>query len=488
MVSLINPKIVQDPSAYMEFFARVGQGGVRLTDDELTYSMIKYKYPPMRPRINDIIKNREQGATGRLLGEVDLALSSLRAAQALSSDTDKGERSISRPNPTTVEKIDFDKDIRPVPFFKTLMPEDCPGRLFTSLRAMRKQLEFDPAKNPDGLPNMLFARLDRGLIDVLVLWGSQRDYDSWNEEEVNLLRSFILYWIVFVTKTDKAAQETIDISLRSDWGIRAKRLAAIARKLEYDGLAYPVPTAREITTLTERCETREPFRAWVERFTFEQGSDHRQVKSDRSRYLTEFLRYWSSHSGAGRKIATHALIWLQRLYLRKVDKYYDPTSDRDEDLPVDLDHLVAHAHWGFHANAAVNIAPEISKLFFANRYLVGNSIGNLQFLKMEHNRAIGKSTKETTDVSAYVLDLSRWNKVSKKKDESERDWDIERWSEFQCLVELRALILLDTYLKTSGVWNNCSVRSPVRGGALAGNQHWLHPDPGARHPLQPSQP
>ncbi len=74
----ISDKIFAYQDEFIRFFTRLGQGGTRLTDDELTYSIIKHQHPKIRERMDAITK----GDAGRLAGEVDMVLAALRVAKA----------------------------------------------------------------------------------------------------------------------------------------------------------------------------------------------------------------------------------------------------------------------------------------------------------------------------------------------------------------------------------------------------------------------
>ncbi len=60
----IDSQIVTNQEEYIRFFGRLGQGGTRLSDDEMTYSIIKHQYPEIHDRMEEIM----QGPAGRLAG------------------------------------------------------------------------------------------------------------------------------------------------------------------------------------------------------------------------------------------------------------------------------------------------------------------------------------------------------------------------------------------------------------------------------------
>jgi len=98
----VSPGIVADQKEYIRSFTRLGQGGTRLSDDELTYSIIKYNYPEIHDRMKDIMS----GDSGRIAGEVDLVLSALRVSKTLTPwEQAKEWEVIGRPSPAFVSQL-----------------------------------------------------------------------------------------------------------------------------------------------------------------------------------------------------------------------------------------------------------------------------------------------------------------------------------------------------------------------------------------------
>ena len=104
-VQMIPASIAAHPDELIRYFQRIGQGGTRLSDDELTYCIIKQRYPRTHDCMTDIMKS----PAGRLAGEVDLVLAAFRSAKSValspSSEPREWER-IGRPSPKTVGKLE----------------------------------------------------------------------------------------------------------------------------------------------------------------------------------------------------------------------------------------------------------------------------------------------------------------------------------------------------------------------------------------------
>ena len=140
----VDPEITADQEDYVRFFTRLGQGGTRLTDDELTYSIIKHQYPEIHDRMSDIMFQ-----DGRLAGEVDLVLATLRVAKTKAPWENAHEwEVISRPGPTFVSQL---KDMKQVEteFLAMIMQENQAPNLATALKEVRKALSYDEKDRPD---------------------------------------------------------------------------------------------------------------------------------------------------------------------------------------------------------------------------------------------------------------------------------------------------------------------------------------------------
>ena len=165
----VDSKIVADQEEYIRFFTRLGQGGTRLSDDELTYSIIKHQYPRIHDRMKEIMC---QG--GRLAGEVDLVLAALRVAKTTARwDNAKEWEVVSRPNPAFVFQLK-DKGQVLSEFLAMIPQENQPAKLKKALIRVRKALSYDVKKPSKGLPAVLLARLPHELIDVLILFAVKR--------------------------------------------------------------------------------------------------------------------------------------------------------------------------------------------------------------------------------------------------------------------------------------------------------------------------
>jgi hypothetical protein len=154
-------------------------------------------------------------------------------------------------------------------------------------------------------------------------------------------------------------------------------------------------------------------------------------------------------------------MWLQRDYLAKGFQYYDPTSGRDEDLPVDLDHVIPHSLFGDHWR------PQQKRLegsvdrenFRDERQTVGNSLGNYRWLSASENRrrkagrlnAGGKEDvgslqlEERQDGYDLVSNPAEWNAIIPERKEGQC-WSTSDIARFQFVIDMRTLELYERLL------------------------------------------
>jgi len=433
LLQLLDPEIVAHQDEYIRFFGRLGQGGTRLSDDELTYSIIKYAYPDVRARMMEIMKDNQ---AGHLAGEVDLVLAALRVAKVLRPWSEAKEwQVICRPNPEFVsqlkekERMDVEEQ-----FLRLLNPQDEHGCILkTAVIKIREALSYDPDENSAGLPDMLLARLPRELVDVLILFFvNHGDASCWKEDGRKVLCPFVLYWLIFVGDDRKAADRVFQHAYPADenrrWQFSLNSIRDLIEEYEQEGIARVMPRSRQLPCLYEEVNKSDHhLRPWAERF--------KSLDQDSERKPGDALRVLSTN----RELAKRALIWLQRKYIVGEYPDYKPTSDRDDDLPIDLDHLIPYSVFGFDWRLRDKRldADAISDNFHWERGTAGNSIGNFRWLDARVNRRRGNNQIEPVkDDGDLISNLAAWNDLIGKS-----KWSEDEISTFQRLIDLRTLDL-----------------------------------------------
>jgi hypothetical protein len=426
---LVDQKTIENEEEYIRYFGRLGQGGTPLSNDELTYSIIKHQYPEVHDRMKDIM----DGPAGRIASEVNLVLAALRVAKVSSGwDGDGTEwKIIGRPNPAFVSKL------RKIPAvlqeFQMMIPTSCGGRLQEFLEAIRHRLAYHKTTNPGGLPTMLLARLPHQLVDVLLLLQSPTDLDQSKNSELDLLAPFVLHWLLFVTDSDRAAELVFKRHRAQHMSGDRCSLPVLVQEFEKAGISLLLPNKDKLPLLCDEIgKSNHRLRSLPERFA-SLDADHELKTGDALRGL----------SGDREKIK-RALLWLQRDYLAVNYPNFDPTSTRDEDLPIDLDHLIPSSKFGFHwksRDSFIEFA-DLDKNFRWHRGVVGNSLGNYRWLDASVNRSRGDGVIEALDNGAdFIADVSAWESLRKKK-----PWDINDAAEFQTLIDLRTVAIFEKLL------------------------------------------
>ncbi len=156
----------------------------------------------------------------------------------------------------------------------------------------------------------------------------------------------------------------------------------------------------------------------------------------------------------GTTIRTLTAVFQSNLFYRRCF----PTSDRDEDLPVDLDHLIPYDLFGFNWNGGYSKLHEdiiedkkISDNFWSFRHTVGNSLGNYRWLASSKNRGRGKNILIPLEKNGdLVANHDDWN-VLIREQENGKKWSKEHIANFQRIVDLRTLDLYKRLLIETGI-------------------------------------
>ena len=425
----IDESVFTEESEYIRFFERLGQGGTALSQDELTYSIIKHHYPNVHDRMNDIMN----GTAGRLASEVHLVLGAIRVAKVRSGWRPENPwEVVGRPTPGFVSRLKELPEVEAV--FRELIPAAKGGLLLTLLEGIRERLVYDKERNPGGLPVMLLARMPHSLVDVLLLLADlPRSKDGSDS-----LPAFVLYWLLFVSDNDKAASHVYHQFLDAEQGDPADTLPLWIDQFERDGIAHAIPQLEQVKGLHEDIHAgSHRLRGWSERFT--------ALDADAERPTGNSLRLLSTH----RELIKRSLLWLQRRQLSESYPHFDPTSTEDEDLPIDLDHRIPSSTFGFHWKSRDSfIAFEDPDENFRHlRGLIGNSLGNFRWLDASENRSRGAGSLEPDLGEDHQGDeVEPWNHLIRK-----RPWDPDDAAAFQRLVDRRTLELCHTILEEGGI-------------------------------------
>jgi hypothetical protein len=433
VIQQLEADVVNDADQYLRLFQRIGQGGVALTDKELTYSIIKNQFPKIRIAAEEIAANK---VAGRLIDEVDLVLACLRVAKLMmpSKKQESWEFTV-RPNPQWVKKLREDDFQDTKKFFEEFFNGSDEKLALKLIREIRTAIQYS-ADNQLGLPTILLGNLPHELFDVLLLW-AQYGHGTINKD---LMCRFTVYWLIFVHNNDKAA-----LQIYADF--RDKKVAVFFNEAHIQQLiatfeaqdwAYHIAQQNELTELEDSTknfipENQKLLREYAQRF----------IASDKGeRRPGEFLR---SNSGMNNPRLRRILMWLQREYLSSNDfSNYDPTLSGDQDLPVDLDHLIPFTtfqfRWDDRWTRLEKTMHDDNNIRY-QRSPIGNSLGNFRWLKAENNRSrqdgpidLKESTETLLTQDAQTFDA--WNALIDKK-----TWEQRDILDFQKFIDLRTLNL-----------------------------------------------
>jgi|GEM_PF-3188427 len=471
-VKKVEKELFTEKGAYEVFFERIGRGGTALSPDELAYSLIKARIPEAREALEAIVRNPE---IGRLTNPTQIAIAGLRLARIRAAgNTDTIWDRIGRPTPDFVSSLPCESDaggafdpngkdgekrrraaelaIR----FRSMLPQrtdeetaalgNC--ELAELMKELRRLLGDEPAHNPGiskdtKFPAILLGRLPKEMIDIgLMLVG----LDTLKHIDSKLRRAFCLWCLTFADIGHAAnvlAEQTILAEKPTDTPRSGEDLLrAVIKKLEDEGKARLAPTRDDIRKLRNTIPT---WQYDCPSDPLLQSGNERFKATDVDPRVTVAINEMKFNSSRGK----NALLWLQREYLRRHFPSYDPTSDRDEDLPIDLDHIVPQERFGFHWQEAgfpegLTYKEHRDTLDNLWRYRgeVGNLLGNLRWLSSSENRSRGAdmsgdgvdTLKGTDDILDLVVDVS----FDFKRDDAEgKDATKDVKGAFRYLIDLR---------------------------------------------------
>jgi len=431
LFQLINQAVVEDGQEYVRFFGRLGQGGTALTNDELTYSIIKHHFPEVHERMEDITG----GAAGRVAGEVNLVLAALRVAKVSAPWKDPDDWQVyGRPHPAFVSRLTDSQYFAVRDAFRLMIPENPGGRLKELLLSIRHRLVYNKTTNPDGLPIILLARLPHQLVDVLLLMESHRQPQ---EEQELFLPAFVLYWVLFVVDSEKAANIIFKhFCLKADWQPRSDK--KLIRFFEKEGASRRLPGLDLLEGVRNEIQQgTHLLRAWSDRFVI--------LDTNKEHPTGDALRALSNDG----ELIRRALLWLQREYLAGSFPHYDPTSSRDEDLPIDLDHLIPRTKFGEdwrHQQKCLAFTDEAEN-FRHLRWTVGNSLGNYRWLDASDNRGRKAGKIGEGDGGQEIIDgVPDWNALIGKN-----PWGRDDVAAFQKMIDLRTVKIYELLLIKGGL-------------------------------------
>lgn len=256
-------------------FQRIGQNGVRLSDGDLAFSLIKQRYPHTHDAVRSIwFEPSTAGAlpVGALLDQTDIVLLVFRIARALAHRDLLAEQSGSDSTTLSVGKPSS-ADIRRMVDSVRQSDETTVGRAQHQVNLLRKTevrfLQMIPASGKDqscsighvlrelmsvvsyrpgnsaagkyddaGLPRPCMAALDFDLLSILTAWLVQLEPDSAQGNRADIIETsrgellrFILWWRLAVVDAATVAEEALLRLLQAD---RRGHTAGL-----YEGARFP---------------------------------------------------------------------------------------------------------------------------------------------------------------------------------------------------------------------------------------------------------
>ena len=441
-----------DPDWTLKLFDRIGANGTPLVGAERLFSIYKHHAPYVHDAVMDIEKH-----SGRIMTPVEIAATAIGIAA-----TGNKRPSFASPEPREFGRWMKSPDLDHKDFqerLRLLIPQRKKGAPGGTLAPafFRVRLLLMDEQNPRSLPPLLMTKLRPELLRILVHWavltGDRADSAALDASMRDDVVRFALFWHLCVTKPDRAGARAM--ACLTEWARASGLEPRFPWKKLVDALVGEDPLAVQLVHpgLVERygkhLQPSSKLRSWAERLD-------RVIKEEGFDLATQdlFRRWWE---------ASDILLWLQRGYFKKEFRDHDPFSEREEDNPVDLDHIQPQAEFGFHFNAEERrfedkVRAE-RKAFQDWRWLLGNSIGNYRWVSSSVNRADGDcpireklgldnaaplapSRPSLEDCRITPESRAFWNRASSPSDQR---WTTDRILVWQQVVEERAVRLYEEF-------------------------------------------
>jgi hypothetical protein len=333
--------------------------------------------------------------------------------------------------------------------------------LTRAFEAVRGLLEYVPADaangspNPNGLPRVALIDLPAELWQVLLFWAVRHLRSGKAPEDLAPARAeitrFALFWRLCVYNEGRASAWSFSVLHKSGSDLTfpgADLYRMFVGDVDHERCANRLLPTHVMSALM--VGTPSPtWRTFQERFVPEGAP-----------------RGYEQLGPAWWRGARRMLPWLQRDYVARAFPAYDPLSNRDDDLPYDLDHLCPQSDWAADWRLVQGRISEdtLRGRMGEGRFELGNAIGNLRIIDATTNRGDGDAAildklpflraavgdpEAGPQMDAQAINPAHRDLWRAASGENQR-WDAARLQAFQEAVERRSAWLYEQYFDTLG--------------------------------------
>ena len=438
----------------LRWFENIGAGGTALSSAERSYSIYKH----YEPGIYDVVSSIERDV-GHVMSPVDIVGTALRIASAQIND-------FFLPDHTAFAKATVERSTNSLwKELHILIPKDSQdgsGPLAIAFKQLYDTLRYHKESNPRGLPALMLAELHPSVLQVLIYWtvltlrSPKIAVDLGRDEMIR----FALFWALCSDNNEKGARRAFEfLKNRTDHEEAGfPGYALYCHLTDPDRTALSLVSPEDFRKYGDLGPIYGTWRNWDELFG-------RKDMPGVALGTKELFRAWWQSGGK-------MLLWLQRRYLTEQFPKYNPSSDRDEEKPYDLDHIQPKESWRADWRTQERrLLGDPKDHFYYGRDHLGNSIGNFRWVGSSENRSDGKlglreklRLKEPGKPSAEITPAETGPTEPDWKlgifDEEAQDlwwkagggdsWSADRIAAFQQAVEQRTVWLYGQWWKQAG--------------------------------------
>lgn len=300
---------IGDVEALGEAFARLNSQGVPMSQEELSFSALKVRWPESSDLVADIVEDPD---AGKLLPATKIVHLATRIVVSASAGT---RRDVDVLTLDEFAELEGRPEIALVPRLRDLLAGSGPtrgkGRMHAALACARTILQYrqTPDRSDPGLPRTLLGHLHWRSWHAVAAWAERHWLRVEEVDEPSRLEALRLIMLLhFFVTTDAGYVSRVTFEKARDGSAQRFPGALIAADLLREGLVSVMPP--DPTT----------FRVWLSN-----EGEEGKGRATWPRLANE----------------QHLLHWAQRYWLHSWYPRYDPTLYHSvDDLPFDIDHIM----------------------------------------------------------------------------------------------------------------------------------------------------
>lgn len=334
-------------------FNRLNTEGLKMPPDELFFSGLKLIWPDAHNLIWEIYSDPQ---TGKIISPIEIV--HLIARLAYNKTKDKlnyGAYDLIKLNSDVFSKLIGFENNSKNEFLDCiqsyLLKEKAISRIHKILIKAKNTLAFNPNIEDDiGLPLPMIPKIRWRVWHTICAWiDTNENVDAYSREEI--IRYALFDHLYLKSQSDEIIREPFSIAIKTKG-------------------TFPGKTIYEYFNNSERTEIVKILT--IDEYQNNIWDNEKEIAKD---------NIWPNE--------IDIVFWIQRKFIHKWYPDYDPSQflSKREDLPYDIDHIIPSFLFEMRGVVPNGQWVNYPQIFWDNKGIVSNTIGNLRFWPKELNRA-----------------------------------------------------------------------------------------------------